>query len=91
MQPIQQLLNRIRWDPRFRRGRFELGYYDRLARCLVTVPLEAITFPAGVREAFDCYDDEGVRHRIPLHRVRRVTRDGRVIWQRQPPGETSAG
>ena len=29
MTPIHELLNRIRWDEEFGRGRFELGYYDR--------------------------------------------------------------
>jgi uncharacterized protein (UPF0248 family) len=30
MIPIHRLLNRIRWDPGFGRGRFVIGYYDRL-------------------------------------------------------------
>ena len=29
MTPIHELLNRIRWDPEFAKGNFELGYYDR--------------------------------------------------------------
>jgi len=29
MIPIHQLLNRIRWDPQFAKGNFELGYYVR--------------------------------------------------------------
>jgi uncharacterized protein (UPF0248 family) len=85
MQPIQQLLSRLRWDPRFRAGRIDIGYYDRLARGLVVIALESIHFPRDARYVFECMDADGIMHRIPFHRVRRVWRDGRVIWARQPP------
>lgn len=90
MQTIRQLLNRIRWDPRFRSGRFEIGYYDRRARQILTVPFADIAFPRDRPDMFVCYGEDGEQHQIPLHRVRRVLRDGRVIWQRRPPGEPSA-
>ena len=87
MQPIHKLLSRIRWDPRFRTGRFMLGYFDRVARRVVVVPFEGIRFPAEAPGSFEIWDDEGNPHRIPFHRVRRVYRNGRVIWQRNPAGE----
>jgi len=87
MLPIHKLLNRIRWDPRFRAGRFEIGYYDRRVNGILMVPLAAIRFPADTRFVFELYDDEGELHRIPFHRVRHVTRNGRVIWRRAPPHE----
>lgn len=87
MQPIHKLLNQIRWDARFRSGRFALGYFDRVARRIVVVPFESIRFPAGAPRIFEILDDQGVLHRVPLHRVRRVYRGGRVIWERQPVGE----
>jgi len=87
MLPIHMLLNRIRWDPRLRAGRFEIGYYDRRVNGILMVPLEAIRFPADTRFVFELYDDDGELHRIPFHRVRRVTRNGRVIWRRTPPHE----
>ena len=37
MTPIHELLNRIRWDPEFGRGRFEIGFFDRhegVIRCV---------------------------------------------------------
>jgi uncharacterized protein (UPF0248 family) len=86
MQPIDKLLSQIRWDPRYRRGRFALGYFDRVARRVVDVPFEAIRFPSDARAAFEILDADGNGCRIPLHRVRRVYRDGRVIWDRRPPG-----
>jgi len=30
MIPIQELLNRIKWDKSFGAGRFEITYYDRV-------------------------------------------------------------
>lgn len=39
MIPIHQLLARIRWDPQFGQGRFEIAYYDRVKRALMRLPL----------------------------------------------------
>ena len=47
MLPIQQLLNRIRWDQRFRAGKFEIGYYDRRERRILMVPYDRIQFPGS--------------------------------------------
>jgi len=87
MQPIHQLLNRLRWDPRFRLGQYAVGYYDRVLRRIVVIPFELIRFPPETRSLFEIWDEEGKLHRIPLHRVRRIYRDGRVLWERRPPGE----
>lgn len=67
MLPIHKLLSRIRWDPRFRIGRFALGYYDRMARRVVLVPFETIRFPADAPRCFEIWDEEGNLHRIPFH------------------------
>lgn len=87
MQPVHKLLSRIRWDPRFRSSRFALGYYDRVTRRIVVVPFEAIRFPADAPGLFEIWDEEGNLHSIPFHRVRRVYRNGRIIWQRRPPDD----
>jgi len=87
MLPIHQLLSRLRWDPRYRQGHYALGYYDRLQRRIVVVPFEVIRFPVDRKELFEIWDEEGTLHRIPFHRVRTVYRDGRLLWERHPPGE----
>jgi len=46
MIPIHELLNRIRWDPEFARGDFQLGYYDRAEDRIILVPLKEVRFPA---------------------------------------------
>jgi uncharacterized protein (UPF0248 family) len=85
VQPIHQLLSRIRWDPRFGAGRFAIGYYDRVERAILIVPLGELHFPPGQRRVFELYDPDGALHRIPFHRVRAVYRDGRLIWRRPMP------
>jgi uncharacterized protein (UPF0248 family) len=90
MQPLHQLLSRLRWDPRFREGRYEIGYYDRLERRIVRVPFESIRFPRAVRFTFEIVDEESAWHRIPFHRVRRVWRDGRLIWERRPAADRAS-
>ncbi|MEJ2060843.1 MAG: DUF504 domain-containing protein [Gammaproteobacteria bacterium] len=82
--PIQDMLNRIRWDPDYGRAEFVIGYYDRILDRVVTVPLREITFPADSHFVFELTDDEGRVHSIPLHRVRDIHRNGELIWHREP-------
>ncbi|PLX84853.1 MAG: DUF504 domain-containing protein [Desulfuromonas sp.] len=84
MIPIQDLLNRIRWDPEFGRASFRLGYWDRVDQRVVQVPFHRLHFPEGDHFAFDLEDLEGEVHHVPLHRVRDVYRDGKLIWHREP-------
>ena len=81
MQPIRQLLNRIRWDQEFGRGTFELGYYDRVEQRIIRVPFERLSFEPA-QDLFRVTDLEGVTHTIPYHRIREVHRNGALIWQR---------
>ena len=87
MIPIHELLNRIRWDPKFAKGNFELGYYDRTEHRIILVPLKQLTFPEDRPQTFQLTDLEGKSHRIPFHRVREVYKDSQRIWHR---GEASA-
>ena len=81
MVPIGKLLARIRWDAAYGRGEFELGYWDRVFRAVVRVPMRNVRHESG---AFIIEDDRGVQRRVPLHRVRLVVRDGVPIWRRAP-------
>jgi uncharacterized protein (UPF0248 family) len=80
--PLHELLARIRWDPEFGRARFELGYYDRQRKALVRLPLERISTSPQDRFAFQAVEDDGSVHSVPYHRVRRVWREGELIWSR---------
>jgi uncharacterized protein (UPF0248 family) len=85
MLPIQDLLHRIRWDPEFGRGRFELAYLDKVTDRLERVPLEAVHFEPGERFGFELIGGRGEERFIPYHRVREVYCDGRLIWKRPGP------
>lgn len=85
MMPIQELINRIRWDKEFAHGRFEISYYDRIKNDIISIPLNAVQFTEGDRYfAFQFFDDDGEAHAIPFHRVREVRKDGKSIWRRTP-------
>ncbi len=82
MTPLHELLSRIRWDPAFGRGRFELGYRDRVERRIVRVALSAIRTDPAAPAVFQVTDEDGETHTIPFHRVKEVYRDGILVWQR---------
>ena len=83
MIPIQDLLNRIRWDQEFAKGNFKIGYYDRIEDKVIVIPLQQVLFPEQDHYTFQVMDPMGEIHRVPLHRVRDVYKDGELIWHRK--------
>ena len=81
MTPIRELLNRIRWDPEFRRANFEIGYLDRVLGVVILVPFREVEFTPH-EQAFKLTDAEGQTHQVPFHRVREVYQNGHCIWRR---------
>jgi uncharacterized protein (UPF0248 family) len=84
MMPIQKLLNRIRWDRDFARAFFELGYADHVERKILRIPVGEVRFEEGSHFSFQMVDAGGEIVTIPFHRIRRVYRDGVLIWERGP-------
>ena len=82
MVPIESLLDRIRWDDEFGRAEFTIGYFDRVAQTVVTLPFERIQLERGNHFSFTAIEPDGSVHEVPLHRVREVRRNGDLIWQR---------
>lgn len=82
MIPIHQLLDRIRWDPEFAKGEFEIAYLDRVEHRLVRVSLRDAHAEPGDHFALQVKDADGYVHPVPLHRIREVCRDGILIWKR---------
>ena len=70
MIPIHELLSRIRWDPEFGRGKFIIGYYDRIDAQIIKVPLARIVFETDSHSTFEAIE---------------AYRDGELIWQRPEP------
>ena len=90
MTPIHELLNRIRWDKAFGRGRFEIGFLDRHERIIHRVALQDVAFPESAEHTFQFVDETGEHRRVPFHRIREVYRDGELIWQRRTGGPHGA-
>jgi uncharacterized protein (UPF0248 family) len=90
MIPIHELLNRIRWDPEFAKGSFELGYYDRTENRIIIVSLQELTFPEESPSTFQLVDPEGQVHCVPFHRVREVYKNAQRIWHRPDPNAAEA-
>lgn len=82
MIPIHELLNRIQWDLAFGSAHFRLGYIDRLAGGLVHGELREPYRSEGEHFSVILWDEKGEPHEVPLHRIREVWRDGKLIWQR---------
>jgi uncharacterized protein (UPF0248 family) len=82
VQPLQDLLARITWDPEFGKGRFALGYEDRMVPEETVVPFAAVRFDAARPGTFSIQHEDGSVAHIPLHRVRTVYRNGEAIWRR---------
>ena len=83
MQPVQDLLNRIRWDQRYADADFEIGYYDRIEDRIIRIPFAELCVPEDDHFAFEFLDSDGELHRVPFHRIREIHRNGRCIWSRQ--------
>lgn len=84
MIPIHELLARIHWDPEFGKGKFELAYEDKVEHQLKRVPFERIVIEPGQHFTFEAEEDDSTLHTVPFHRVRKVWRDGALIWERRP-------
>lgn len=83
MQPLHELLSRIRWDPEFGRGRFMLGYFDRVENRLIFVDLHDVHIEPGDHFSFTVLGEDGETHTVPFHRVKQVLKDGELIWHRE--------
>ena len=82
MLPIHELLNRIKWDSEFGDADFVVAYQDRYKNELTRVPLTKLFFDKQDHFDFELIDETGRTHTIPLHRIREVYRNGKLIWHR---------
>jgi uncharacterized protein (UPF0248 family) len=84
MMPIEELLNRIRWDKEFGKGDFKIGYEDHIEQKVIRVRFQNIRFKEGNHISFQVENAEGKVQTIPFHGVREVYKDGSLIWHRHP-------
>ena len=79
MQPIQDLLNKIKWDKRENPNDYLIFYYDRILKKLMQIPYNKIKRIEG---SFMVLDNEEESN-IPLHRIRKVAKNNAVVWERK--------
>ncbi|MDG5816759.1 DUF504 domain-containing protein [Chitinispirillales bacterium ANBcel5] len=80
MEPVKKILDRIIWDRDFSAdATFVLMYEDRRMG-LVSIGLEMIERLDPL--SFTARDQEDRTFTVPLHRIRRVYRNGELIWKR---------
>ena len=79
MQPIQELLNKIKRDPNEEPDAYVIFYQDRVSDKLIPVPYDDIL---EIRESFITIFDKGHETPIPLHRIKKVEKKGEVVWER---------
>lgn len=79
MQPIHELLNKIKWDNRENPNDYFIFYYDRILKKLIKVPYNKIKKVEG---SFMVLDNEEESN-VPLHRIKKVAKDDTIIWERK--------
>ena len=82
MIPVHELLKRIKWDDEFGHAEFIIAYHDRFEDGVIKVPLKELFFDREDHFDFELVDDMGITRTIPLHRIREVYRNGKLIWHR---------
>lgn len=79
MQPIHDLLNKIKWDKRENPAQYSIFYYDRILNKLLKIPYTKIKRIEGSFMVLDNKEESN----IPLHRIKKVAKDDIGVWERK--------
>mgnify|MGYP001587290988 CR=1 FL=1 len=79
MQPIKDLLNKIKWDKRENPEQYSIFYLDRILNKLIQIPYTKIKKLEG---SFMVLSNEEESN-IPLHRIKKVMKNNIVVWERK--------
>ena len=79
MIPIKDLINKIKYDAREKPGEYVFYYYDRIQEGLKELKFFDIKRMEG---NFLVVDRGSKEVEIPMHRIRKVKRKGKVVWER---------
>ncbi len=79
MQPIHELINKIKWDENENPSDYVIGYEDRILKKIIEIKFEEIK---RIDEGFMAVDRGEEEAMIPLHRIRIVKKKGAVVWKR---------
>jgi len=76
MEPIKNLLNKIKWDKNENPKDYEIVYIDRILQQEIKIKFKTIS---KIEENFMIVDEAS----IPLHRIIKVYKKGKLIWERK--------
>ena len=79
MIPIQDLLHKIKWDPKENPEDYLLLYYDRVEDTLKEIKYNDIK---DISERFLLVKINNKEVDIPLHRIKKVVKKGKIVWER---------
>ena len=79
MISIIELLNKIKWDKNLNPDEYSLFYLDRIRKVLIKVRYIDIK---RIEDNFMILEKDNEKVTIPLHRIRRVERNKKLIWER---------
>ncbi len=79
MQPIKDLLNKIKWDKRENPNQYAIFYFDRVLKKLIKIPYIKIKRLEGSFMILN-NDEES---NLPLHRIKKVMKNNIVVWERK--------
>lgn len=80
MEKIQDLLNKIKWHPDEDPKEYTIGYLDRIKKSLIIIKYEDIV---RIESNFFVISRDMIEVNIPLHRIRKVMKREKTIWERK--------
>lgn len=83
MEPIINIINKIKWDKRERPEDYTIGYEDRVSKQVVEVKFTEIK---RIEDNFMVIEKDLEETSIPLHRIRIAKKNGKVVWKRPKAG-----
>lgn len=75
---IGDLLNNIRWDKNVNPKEYSIIYFDRIGVKYYEIPFMSISRKGN----FIIIKENGNDVSIPLHRIKQVKRNGKLVWER---------
>ena len=79
MQPIKDLLNKIKWDENLKKDEYIVNYLDSVEKKLIPLKFSEILRVEG---SFMVIEKDSQETYIPLHRIREVKEGEKLVWQR---------
>ena len=79
MQPIKDLLNKIKWDNRENPEHYSIHYFDRISRKLIKLDYIDIK---RFEDNFIIIERNDEEVNIQMHRIREVRKDNEIVGKR---------